>query len=317
MRTARPALVCLAAVTAVALAAAPREDLPDPKEADVVGSLTYWKDVPSKHLAQRRHVSIWLPPGYEKDESRRYAVLYAHDGQNLFDPRLSFTKVDWGIDEAIAAGIKDGTIDPPIVVGIWNTPDRRREYCPWDLGPEYAKFIIEELMPEVNRQFRTRVGSGSTGTLGSSMGGLISFWLCWKHPDRFGIGACVSTHFPFSAVNLAKAQGKEPVPGTAETPLILADIAAGARFDADPRPRLWFDYGTINLDASYEPVQKQVDAWLERSGMKPGTDFVSRKYEGADHSEAAWRARVGDALKFLFPGRMAAGKKEAPSRKPR
>ena len=315
MRTPRPALACLAAVTAAALAAAPSDELPDPKEADVVGSLSYWKNVPSKHLAQRRHVSIWLPPGYEKDESRRYPVLYAHDGQNLFDPRLSFTKVDWGVDEAIAAGIKDGTIDPPIVVGIWNTPDRRREYCPWDLGPEYAKFIIEELMPEVNRHFRTRVGSGSTGTMGSSMGGLISFWLCWKHPDRFGLGACVSTHFPFSAVNLAKAQGKDPAPGTPETPLILADIAGGARFNADPRPRLWFDYGTVNLDASYEPVQKQVDAWLERSGMKPGTDFVSRKYEGADHNEAAWRSRVGDALKFLFPGKMAAGKKEGPSRK--
>jgi enterochelin esterase-like enzyme len=49
--------------------------------------------------------------------------------------------------------------------------------------------------------------------------------------------------------------------------------------------------------------------------MKPGTDFVSRKYEGADHNEAAWRSRVGDALKFLFPGKMAAGKKEGPSRK--
>jgi hypothetical protein len=116
-------------------------------------------------------------------------------------------------------------------------------------------------------------------------------------------------------VNLAKAQGKDPAPGTPETPLILADIEGGARFNADPRPRLWFDYGTVNLDASYEPVQKQVDAWLERSGMKPGTDFVSRKYEGADHNEAAWRSRVGDALKFLFPGRMAAGKKEGPSRK--
>jgi hypothetical protein len=145
--------------------------------------------------------------------------------------------------EAIAAGIKDGTIDPPIVVGIWNTPDRRREYCPWDLGPEYAKFIIEELMPEVNRHFRTRVGSGSTGTMGSSMGGLISFWLCWKHPDRFGLGACVSTHFPFSAVNLAKAQGKDPAPGTPETPLILA------------------------VNARNEPIARKLLAWSS-SGLR-------------------------------------------------
>lgn len=305
----------LAASAALLLAVAPQDEIPDPAGADIQGTLTYWKAFPSKHLPRTRTVGIWLPPGYDKETERRYPVVYAHDGQNLFDPRLSFTKVDWGLDEAIAAGAKDGTIDPPIVVGIWNTPDRRREYCPWDMGPQYAQFILDELMPEVNRRFRTRVGAASTCSMGASMGGLISFWLCWRHPDRFGLGACLSTHFPFDGTDLARAQGREPDATLAGKPLILEEIAGGVRFDAQPRPRLWLDHGTVNLDATYGPVQEQVDRWLERSGMRRGTDFQSRTFEGADHNEAAWRARVPEALRFLLPGSGKGGRKAVPGKK--
>ena len=159
-------------------------------------------------------------------------------------------------------------------------------------------------MPQVNLAFRTRVGPASTATVGASMGGLISFWLCWKHPDRFGLGGCLSTHFVFSAADSARARGDEEAAGAASsTPLIEDEIAAGARFDPRPRPRLWLDHGTVNLDARYGPTQRRVDAWLEGEGLRRGEDFESRVYESADHNEAAWRARVGDALRYLLPGR--------------
>src|SRR5258708_36688308 len=113
------------------------------------------------------------------------------DGQTLFDPRFSFTGVDWGVDQAIVRGTKAGRIPPTIVVGIWNTNLRLREYSPWDMGTNYSRFLIEELMPEVNKRFRTLTGPDHTAVMGSSMGGLISFWLCWKHPEVFGRGACL------------------------------------------------------------------------------------------------------------------------------
>lgn len=278
-----------------------RRDLERPAAG---GSLVEWQSIRSAHLARARNVTIWLPPGYGEDPARRYPVIYAHDGQNLFLPQRSFTGVDWGIDEAIVRGMADGSVEAAIVVGVWNTEDRRREYSPWDLGPDYARFLCEELMPQVNLAFRTRVGPASTATVGASMGGLISFWLCWKHPDRFGLGGCLSTHFVFSAADSARARGDEAAAGAASsTPLIEDEIAAGARFDPRPRPRLWLDHGTVNLDARYGPTQRRVDAWLEGEGLRRGEDFESRVYEGADHNEAAWRARVGDALRYLLPGR--------------
>jgi hypothetical protein len=309
-------LAALAAACALLLAGkAPMDRIPDPAGAGIVGTLTYWESFPSAHLPRPRTVSIWLPPGYDKDPDRRFPVVYAHDGQNLFDPRLSFTKVDWGLDEAVAAGIADGTIDPPIIVGVWNTPDRRREYCPWDMGPQYARFLTEELMPEVNRRFRTRVGAASTASMGASMGGLISFWLCWKHPGHFGLGGCLSTHFPFDATDLARAQGRQPDPSLAGKPLIVEEIAAGTRFEPHPKPRIWMDHGTLNLDATYGPAQSQVDAWLVRGGMERDKDFVSRTFEGADHNEAAWRARAPEVLRFLFPGKGDGKRKPAPGKR--
>ena len=274
----------------------------NPEGGGVLGNIVRWDHVSSKYLARSRTVEVWLPPDYDANDAVRHPVIYAHDGQNMFDPRLAAFGVDWGLDEAIVAraakGSDSAAIPLPIVVAIWNTADRRREYNPWDLGDAYARFLVEELKPRVDAEFRTRTDAATTMTLGSSMGGLISFHLCRTRPDVFGLGACVSTHVPFHAGNLARAQGREPESGVDETPLILRDIATGLTFPKGPR--LWFDYGTVGLDAAYEPVQRQVDAWLVRQGLVEGVDFVSRRYDGTDHSERAWRARVGDALAFLY-----------------
>ena len=268
----------------------PTQYMADPAGSGVVGQLVYWQDVASRHLSQKRHVEVWLPPGYEASGTRRYPVLFMHDGQNLFDPRMAAGGIDWGVDKAVVRSVQAGGMQPVIVVGVWNTSRRLQEYSPWDEGPAYARFLIEELMPRVNGQWRTASGPANTGTIGSSMGGLISFYLAWKHGDVFGRAGCMSTHFPFPAY--------VPGPGAA-TPKIEEEIASGATFP--PGPRLYFDHGTVGLDAAYGPVQAKVSAWLKAQGHLEGRDFIVRAFEGADHNEAAWRARMDAPLRFLFP----------------
>ena len=104
-----------------------REYLADWKGSGVLGRLVYWTDVKSAFLGPARHVEIWLPPGYDSTTAVRYPVLYAHDGQNLFDPRLAFTGIDWGVDEAIVRLSRRGSIPPVIVVGVWNSSERGTE----------------------------------------------------------------------------------------------------------------------------------------------------------------------------------------------
>ena len=279
-----------------------REYIADWQGSGVAGRLVYWTDVASAYLGPTRHVEIWLPPGYDADSSRRYPVLYMHDGQNLFDPRIANTGVDWGVDEAIVRLAGRGTIPPVIVVGVWSTAERAPEYSPWHRAGDYARFLIEELMPRVNAQFRTLTGPENTAVMGSSMGGLLSFYLVTRRPDVFGACGCVSTHFPLSEAVVAENFRGSVTTGTPDrTPYMIRDIEAGLRV---PRgTRYWFDYGGRGLDSAYGPTHESVRAWLLRQGLVEGRDFVVRRYEGATHNEESWRARLDDPLTFLFGGR--------------
>ena len=270
----------------------PRIFMADPAGGGVLGTLRYWHDVPSRHLRTTRHVSLWLPPSYANSGARRYPVLYMHDGQNLFDPRLASTGIDWGVDEAVVRSAAAGRMPEVIVVGVWNTADRMREYSPWHAGRAYGRFLIEELMREVNAELRTLKGPRHTTVMGSSMGGLVSFDLCRRHPEVFGAGACLSTS-PFADDWLEE---KFDAP-----PNLVRDIERGLRF---PRgPRLYLDHGTAGGDELIAPMQAKVAVWLRGQGWHEGRDFVARRIEGAAHNETSWRARLDEVLTFLYRAR--------------
>ncbi|MEL6446418.1 MAG: alpha/beta hydrolase-fold protein [Pseudomonadota bacterium] len=273
----------------------------DPAGANVPGTLSYLKDVESAHLDHDRHVAIWLPPGYDADGETRYPVLYMHDGQNLFDPRGAYTGKTWGVAEVVTQLIDAGKIRPMIVVGAFNSPSRGYEYSPWHGAPRYGRFLTEELMPRIEADYRTLTGPENTFVMGSSMGGLLSYYLVSEHPDRFGGCGCVSTHFTISERMVARyyddieldIEGKPD-----DTPYIVRDIERGITMPAGPK--LWFDYGTLGLDADYGPPHDRVRAWLLEQDRTEGVDFVVREYEGADHNEVSWRERLADPVLFLF-----------------
>jgi glycosidase/enterochelin esterase-like enzyme len=284
-----------------AAAVALENHITDWRGSGVKGTLIYWRDISSAFLGPKRHVEIWLPPGYDSSASRRYPVLYMHDGQNLFDPRIANTGVDWGVDEAVMRLVERGVIPPVIVVGAWSTEERGPEYNPWGRAGDYARFLIEEVMPRVNREFRTLTGPANTAVMGSSMGGLLSFYLVSRHPETFGSCGCVSTHFPISEAVMAGG----PAGARRDTvPYLYRDIARG--FRVPPGTRYWFDYGTEGLDAAYGPTHDSLRAWLKGQGLVEDRDFVVRRYQGANHSEYSWRVRLEDPLTFLFGKRPAA-----------
>ena len=269
----------------------------DGEGAGVLGRLVNWTDVSSAFLSETRHVQVWLPPAYDENPTQRFRVLYMHDGQNLFDPRLSGMGVDWGVDEAIMRGVNAGLFDPVIVVAAWNSSRRFAEYSPWHEAPQYARFLIEEMMPRINAEFRTLTGPENTFVMGSSMGGLLSYYLVKEHPDTFHACGCVSTHFPLSEAVAASILGDD-APTADTTAYIIKDIAAGHTIPEDTR--YFFDYGTEGLDASYGPPHDAVQVWLTGLGLEEGSDFMIREYEGADHNEASWRARLEDQLVWML-----------------
>jgi predicted alpha/beta superfamily hydrolase len=279
-----------------------RDYMADWRGSGVLGRLVYWTDVRSRFLGPARNVEVWLPPGYDSSGSRRYPVLYMSDGQNLFDPRIANTGTDWGVDEAVVRLVRRGVMPPVIVVGVWNSAERSREYSPWQGAPQYARFLIEELMPRVNREFRTLTGPANTAVMGSSMGGLLSYYLVAYHPEAFGACGCLSTAFLLSEAWAVRNLGIPPAGAAPDTTAyIVRDIEHGFRV---PRgTRYWFDYGGLGIDSAFGPSHDVVRAWLLRQGLVEGRDFVIRRYPEATHNEASWRARLDDVLTFVYGGR--------------
>jgi predicted alpha/beta superfamily hydrolase len=225
-----------------------------------------------------------------------------HDGQNLFDPALSYIGVDWGVDEAMTKLIAEGRARDAIVVAIWNTPLRLQEYMPRKpvagallpigvegmgelpaasiVSDDYLAFIVHELKPFIDASYRTRTGRDDTFVMGSSMGGLISLYAVAEYPQVFGGAGAVSTHWPIG-------EG------------IVIDWLA-THLPAPRSHRIYYDLGTATLDAQYEPYQRRMDALMPAHGYVEGRNWITRKFEGAEHSERAWRERVDVPLVFLL-----------------
>ncbi|MEM8882491.1 MAG: alpha/beta hydrolase-fold protein [Planctomycetota bacterium] len=145
-------------------------------------------DFPSAILDNRRTVHVYLPPGYA-DGDARYPVLYMQDGQNLFDPAKAAFGVEWEAGKTADRLIGEGEVEPLIIVGIENTPQRQQEYGPNDT---YGRFIVEELKPYVDGHYRTETDAEHTGIGGSSLGGFAALQICIDQPDAFGRCAAFS-----------------------------------------------------------------------------------------------------------------------------
>ena len=159
----------------------------------VTGNVKYHLNIAGENIA-KRHVIVWLPPDYENTDER-YPVLYAHDGQNLFDPYTSYIGADWGIDEALTELIESDSCKPVIVVGMYNTGDRSDEYGLSQRGRDYQRFVVNTVKPMIDSTYRTKPDRENTAVMGSSMGGLVSFLLAWNYPDVFQQAACLSPAF--------------------------------------------------------------------------------------------------------------------------
>lgn len=279
----------------------PKVLLADWKGSGVIGTLVHETDVPSAFLELPRNVTIWLPPSYADPQNaeKRYPVIYMTDGQNLFDPRIANFGIDWGMDEAMVRGVEDGVFEPAIIVSTWSTAQRFSDYSPWHNGPDYARFVVEELKPRIDKTYRTRTDRENTFAMGSSMGGLVAMHMVTQHPYVFSACGCVSTHVPLSERMVATASGGGSPEESDPTPYLSREIAEG-RFTPAANARYFFDYGTEGLDADYGPVHDDIRAHFIASGLAEGEDFLIKRYPGADHNEASWRARVGDQLAWLL-----------------
>jgi len=259
-----------------------------PRKKDIRGQITgtvkYHRAMKGAGILDR-DIIVWLPPGYESNKSARYAVVYMHDGQNIIDPATSSFGVDWAIDETANRLIREKTIPPVLVVGIYNTSDRMREYTPGEKGTAYMNFIVKTLKPFIDSNYRTRPDSKHTVVGGSSAGGIISFMLVWEHSDVFSKAICMSPAFKTPTSMGSGWDYGQVVRTTKETP-------RGVFF--------YIDNGGVGLESHLQPGVDEMISALKSRGYTEGKDFLSVLDKDAKHSEADWAKRFPEALKLVM-----------------
>ncbi len=229
-------------------------------------------ELDSPRLGRRHRIRVYLPPGYEENTLKRYPVLYMQDGQNLFFPEEAFAE-DWHVDHTVSLLDSMSAVDEFVVVGV-HAQDRFAEYTKPGYQT-YGESLVGEVKPRIDQEFRTLPGPEKTGVIGSSLGGVVSFFLAWEWPDVFGRAACLSSTF-----------------GHADD--LLQRVLAEGKRDT----RFYLDSGWP--EDNYEVTVSMAMALASR-GWVYGRDFLHFAFPLAEHDERSWGLRLHLPLQ-LFEG---------------
>jgi predicted alpha/beta superfamily hydrolase len=214
----------------------------------------------------------FLPPGYHENTLKRYPVLYMHDGNNLFLKEEAFLGNTWRTDEVLNVLDRMNAIEEVIVVGIF-PKDRMSEYT--SPGYEdYGRFLVERLKSVIDSKYRTLSDAMNTAVMGSSLGGVVSFYLGWQWPDVFGKVACLSSTFTYRDDLLERVTNEPRRP---------IKIYLDSGWPAD----------------NYEPTRAMRDRLIWK-GYRTGSDLFYLAFPHAIHDENAWAQRSAIPFQFLF-----------------
>ncbi len=256
------------------------------------------------HGILERLVFVYLPPSYLSDCSRRYPVVYAHDGQNLFSTPEHMGgpfRGGWYLDAKLDYLWSQGKLPEFILVAVPNSDfvcigNRTKEYCTAqysDTTQDYfVRYLIEVVKAEIDGRFRTIPDANSTVTLGASMGGLLAFVLAMSNPETFSCAICMSPSFWYVDKNNSSAFN------------LVRDFGGAGR---QPSCRLYVDSGDGAGDNRYDA--EMMCRVLQESGWRRGKEFEYHLDECRDqvdmeitHSESVWKERVHLGLQFAFRG---------------
>ena len=232
-----------------------------------------------------RKMQIYLPKSYNKTEDRYYPTIYMMDGQNLFTMKTG-SQIHWNVAETVNELVKNNYIDEVIVVGIYNSRNRTNEYVPYNIpdsrggkqgrggeAAKFASFLVDEIIPYIDFNYRTKPDRENRAIIGSSFGGIFSLWTALNYSEKFSMVGAMS-----------------PSIWTGDYEIVREVL------DMEKRDvRIWLDTGEMEID----PVLRIFVEVLKEKGYIYGEDFVYYEQKGAGHSERAWADRIRSVLLFL------------------
>lgn len=237
-----------------------------------------------------RTIWVYLPDSYSTGK-KTYPVLYMFDGHNLFYDNVATYGKSWGIKDYL-----DKTKLDLVVIGQDCNhigQGRLDEYCPLPPKRRYqgenitakgditAEWFVKVLKPECEKRFRIYKNRKYVGIGGSSMGGLMSDYMCAKYSDVYSKFACISPASAYAYKDSLK---------------IIKNS------DINPDSRVYRSYGT--QEVNYKQTQmKMLEMLVNLSNAftDKGCLVHNRLIVGGTHSEATWETIVPEFIEFLYP----------------
>jgi len=238
---------------------------------DTAPSVRERVEIPSD-ITEKHAFRVFTPPGYYENTIERYPVLYMQDGPNLFFPQEAFAGEHWRVPETLLTLDSMNLIRKTVVVGIY--PNERIDEYTKPGYEEYAQFLVNDLKPFIDSSYRTLKDPHNTAVMGSSLGGVVSFYIAWQHPDVFGKAACMSSTFGFrdDLMQRVMTEEKRPI-------------------------QIYLDSGWP--EDNYEATRSMRDL-LVRRGYEFGVDLLYFAFPEADHNEREWGMRSHIPYQFFF-----------------
>ena len=235
--------------------------------------------IEAPQLNTTKKIWIYLPKNYNSTQ-KKYPVMYMHDAQNLFDAKTSFVG-EWNVDEKL-----DSLNAQVIIVGIEHGNEKRmEELTPYKNAKygggnadNYLEFIVKTLKPKIDAKYRTKTNARNTGIMGSSLGGLVSYYAILKYPEVFGKAGIFSPSFWFNR--------KEIIALTNAIPEL--------------KTKIYFLCGDNEGDADVIADLNTIDALVseKRCECKKLTKKIIVK--DGQHNEKLWRDGFANAFVWLF-----------------
>ncbi len=224
-----------------------------------------------------RHVRVYAPP---TSGGVPAPVIYAFDGQNLFDDEPSYAG-GWHLHK-VAHALHRKHRRGPVIVGIDHGGEARiRELSPWHEGGHtdaMVDWIAGSLAPRIRADFHVSREPREVGIGGSSLGGLAALYAHFRSPEHFGLVLSMSPSLWVGRGKLFEYVASRPRPWTS---------------------RIYLDAGGLEAGGGVLRATEKLAGELRARGWDDGSLRVVAAKRGT-HTERAWRRRAPAALEWLF-----------------
>ena len=254
-------------------------------------------NIPSKYLKRGVRVDTYLPPYYDKNNKKKYPIIFFNDGQDLNAMSLTQTLTNL---------YQTNAIPPTIIFGIYANPDNRiNEYGTarqadymnrGNLAEQYTSFVIHELLPTLNTEFACTTDADARIFAGFSLGGLSAIDLVWANSNLFHKVGVFSGSLWWRSAPYQY--------GDDDQHRIMHDIIRTGTYQENMK--FWFEVGTKdetedrNKNGIIDAIDDTLDLINDLSalGYKPHGDIKYVEVEDGEHNPQTWGTVMPDFLKW-------------------